>query len=127
MEAILTGTPQFIVTSVTVLITSSQAAYINRLQEMIQTRIKAGNWSNFNRFRWNWYLLISGWWCLTVSGILLVCLRIIPSAFVTDSVEKVSSYFIWVDIILTFLLLIGYSLLAAVAFLAWKPPWRMKG
>jgi len=121
MEALLTGSSQFIVTSVNFLITSSQAIYVNRLEEMTEARIKetktrGEKFEKLGRFRCNWRLLLSGWWVLTGCSLALVFGRIIPSAWLDSS----HPYLIGADIFLVSVMGIGYGLLASVAFRAWK-------
>ena len=116
-EAILTGTPQFILTSFTFLITSSQASYVLRLEEVIAKAID--DKKDITRHRANWHIFLTGWWILTGTAIGTILIRIIPSMFIDDPHERINLWFIIWDFLILFSTAVGYTLLAAVALRSW--------
>lgn len=106
----LDNTAQYIVTSITSLITSGQAAYINRLHGRI-----VGNPLRGKRLLTTYRLLLSGWWILTIAAV-LGAFRIIFGTF-----EIKSFYF---DLTILSLLAVGYLVLCGVAWRSWgwSPP-----
>ena len=119
MEAVLTGEPQFIVLYVSFLITTVQAGYINRLEGMIIERKKKQLPVDYSWVK-NWRVLLLAWWILTGGAVALLLLRVFPSIFFDDIVEKSHLYFVSVDFLVLLTLLVGYILLAVVAGRAWK-------
>jgi hypothetical protein len=107
MEPPLHGVPQFIVTSITFLITSNQAAYLNRLDEMIYNA--KGHISP--KTYWTWFWLLLAWWVLT-GGALLGVIRILASVF-WDEWFVFDGFILWV-------MAAGYGLLAYVAARSWR-------
>lgn len=123
MEAILDGTPQFIVASINALITSSQAGYLNRLDDMFH-----GKSPPKLPVRVQWHMLLAGWWILTVTTIVTV-FRIGFGAM--SSYDATDSAFVRLDLAIVSLMGLGYCWIAVVALLAWripgpwaKTPWR---
>lgn len=133
MEALLTGIPQFIVASVNALITATEATYLIRLDTLFRERKIRLN----RRVKWNWRLLLAGWWALTFCTLLVIG-RIVASAWFPDQIadaaqitraaEVSHGVFICLDLAIVSLMGLGYFLLAIVAALAWgcfwRGPWR---
>lgn len=124
MESVLSGQPQFIIASINLLITIAQSRHIVNLEEITAARIRQteqdGVPRDMSRYRTNWHLLLTAWWMLAGVAMITLLFRIIPSMFVRDSVELTSPWFIFVDMIVIIGTFAGYSLLAVIAFRAWK-------
>lgn len=116
MEPLLGDTGQFIVASVTYLITATVAQYVLRLEgigrELIEKGEKGGTVDTsrltviVNRWRWLW----SGWWLLTAAAI-AAAVRILVSPLYQA---------LWLDVVVLVLMLAGYIALAVVAWKSWK-------
>lgn len=118
MEPLLNDITQFIAASVNFLITTAQANYVIRLEELfLQKKIPLRC-----RTKLNWWFLFLGWWVLTGTSILVVA-RILLRGFI--GVEDHYQVFVPFDLVIVGSMLLGYSLLALVALLAWDwRPWR---
>ncbi len=124
MESVLSGQPQFIIASINLLITIAQSRHIVNLEELTADRIRKmeqdGVRRDMSRYRTNWHLLLTAWWMLAGVAMVTLLFRILPSMFVSDAVELKSAWFIFVDLVVILGTFIGYSLLAVIAFRAWK-------
>lgn len=114
MRALLDGTPQFIIASINFLITSSQAIYVLKLEDVIKERLKANK--DITRHKTNWSFLLLAWWILTGTAIFTFAARIVPSIFLKND----NSYFIVCDPFIIFGTFVGYCTLAVVAARSWK-------
>jgi hypothetical protein len=120
MEPLLSGIPQFIVASVNFLITTAQARYVIRLDELFRDQ----KIPVICRTKLNWWFLLTGWWTLTVCSLFVVG-RIVLSGFI--SVKQFPWVFGPFDLLIVILMGLGYVFLAIVAALAWSwQPWRKK-
>ncbi len=116
-EAVLTGIPQFVLTSLTFLVTTTQANYILRLEGVIAKAID--DKKDITRHRANWHIFLVGWWMLTGTAIGTIFIRIIPSMFIDDPHERINLWFIIWDFLILFSTAVGYALLAVVALRSW--------
>jgi hypothetical protein len=112
MEAPLHGPPQFIVTSITFLITSNQAAYLNRLDQLFHSKHGAITVRELS----TWKCLLLAWWVLTFSA-LLGAIRILVFAWSSLASPVESTVF---DGVILSVMTVGYVLLAYVALRSWK-------
>lgn len=124
MESVLSGQPQFIIASINLLITIAQSRHIVNLEELTANRIRKterdGIRRDMSRYRTNWHLLLTAWWMLAGVAMITLLFRILPSMFVSDAVELTNTWFIFVDLVVILGTFTGYSLLAVIAFRAWK-------
>lgn len=124
MESVLSGQPQFIIASINLLITIAQSRHIVNLEELTANRIRKterdGIRRDMSKYRTNWHLLLTAWWMLAGVAMITLLFRILPSMFVSDAVELTSTWFIFVDLVVILGTFTGYSLLAVIAFRAWK-------
>lgn len=124
MESLLSGIPQYIIASINILITINQSTYIMSLEKLIADRIrqteKDGKPRIIKRHKENWRLLLTAWWLLAATAVVIILLRIIPSMIFDDATELTHPWFILVDFIIIICTMLGYLLLLAVAFRAWK-------
>lgn len=124
MESVLSGAAQYIIASINMLITIAQSKYIMNLESLTAKRItdiEAKKTSGtIKRYKTNWHILLLAWWMLAATAIFTLTFRIIPSIFVGDETEKYHPWFITMDFIIVAGTLIGYLLLASIAFRAWK-------
>ena len=126
MEAILTGIPQFIVASITILTTTAQARYLLNLEKDIRRRIDEGK-KVPPEMPSSWHYLLIAWWVLTGTAMFCVFFRILPSMFVSDDYERVCPLFVWFDFAIILGLSLGYLLLMIVAYKSWDyNRWRGK-
>ncbi len=107
-------TPQFILASINALISSSQAAYINRLEDKIDYFKRSDK--NI-KFRWIWIILVSGFFSLALSTLMAV-FRIM-----LWSVQKTYGRFDELIVVTTGY---GYVLLFFVALKSWLIPLTLK-
>lgn len=114
MPALLDGSPQFIIASINVLITSSQASYLIRLDGIIRERLK--NKKDITRHKTTWFFLLLAWWVLTGTAIFTFAARIIPSIMLKND----HLYFTVCDPIIIIGTFAGYCILAVVAARSWK-------
>lgn len=117
MEPFLSPIPQFIVASVNFLITTTQAQYLNRLNERIYYKKISVSLS----VKLQWWFLLLGWWILTASSVLVIG-RIVAFAF--KYVDQWGWFFGWFDLLIVIFMGLGYVCLMVVACLAW--PWLPK-
>lgn len=124
MESVLSGQPQFIIASINLLITIAQSRHIVNLEELTANRIRKterdGIRRDMSKYRTNWHLLLTAWWMLAGVAMITLLFRILPSMFVSDAVELTNTWFIFVDLVVILGTFTGYSLLAVIAFRAWK-------
>lgn len=111
MNAPLSDVPQFIITSITFLITSTQAGYLVRLDEIFYKRL--GDQGTISRESiYTWRSLLVAWWVLTSSALL-------------GSVRILLNYlFSWESYVFDCVILgdmtLGYLLLCYVALRSWR-------
>lgn len=114
MPVLLDGSPQFIIASINVLITSSQASYLIRLDGIIKERLEIKK--DITKHKTTWFFLLLAWWILTGTAIFTFAARIIPSIIL----EKDHSLFTVIDPIIIIGTFVGYCILAVVAARSWK-------
>ena len=116
LEALLDGTPQFVVAAINALITSNQATNLARIEELFRSQLV----SPTRRARLQWNLLVTGWWLLALTTVVAM-FRIGFSAMVSDS--KTHPVFINLDLGIISTMGLGYLCFATTGFLAWRAPW----
>lgn len=104
MEALLHGTPQFVVAAISFLISSNQALNLARIDDLFRRQVVRPT----VRARVQWNLLVTGWWLLIATGLVAI-VRIIASSMVSDS--KTHPLFINLDIGIVSLMGLGASVL----------------
>jgi len=113
MEPVLSGVPQFILASINALITATVARYVMELED----RVRKSKPQPRCKLKAQWYLILSGWWAVALSAILVLGRIIMASAW---SIENALF-----DMALVILSLAGYVLLASVNCVGWRlHPWR---
>ena len=116
MEALLDGTPQFVVAAINALITSNQATNIARVEELFRRQLVRPT----GRAMFQWNLMLTGWWLLALTTVVAI-LRIVFSAMVSDS--ETHPVFINLDLGLVSMMGSGYLCFAITGCLAWRAPW----
>lgn len=133
--AVLSGVPQFIVTSINFLITTGQSRYLMDVESSTAQAIDryenlfrqnkpsnkddaAAVWNKLEKHRKNWQLFLFAWWCLTC-GSMLGILRILISAGYFK-VQQNDLFFIRADVVILSLMFVGYGFLAILTARAWS-------
>lgn len=109
MEYPLSGVNQFIVTSVTFLITSNLAAYVTRVDEKIRDRIREKK-PRHDGLIMTYRVILAGWWIITLSAI-CGAIRMLASPFYESFVF---------DMFILVLMTAGYGVIAWSALRSWK-------
>ena len=115
-EALLDGTPQFVVASINGLITTNQATNISRIEGLFRNQLERP--SARERFMWN--MLLTGWYLLALTTVITIS-RIGFSAMISNS--KTHPVFINLDLGIVSMMGLGYLFLAMTGFVAWRLPW----
>ena len=112
MEALLDGTPQFIVMAFGALMTSGQSTNVARIYDLFRRQGVRPT----VRARVGFNLLLTGLWFTAISALAAV-IRIITSIMVTHPL------FIIFDIVIISLMGLGLLFMFISAILAWRVPW----
>ena len=115
MDALLDGTPQFVVAAISALITSNQATNVARIEELFRRQLVRPT----GRARFQWNLMLTGWWLIALTAV-AAFVRIGLGAVVSDS--KTHPVFIILDLGLVSSMGLGYFCFAITGFLAWRAP-----
>ncbi len=116
MEALLDGTPQFLVAAINALIASGIAPTLARIDDLFRRQAMRPT----VRAKVQWNLLLTVWLLLVVSAIVTV-IRIIASSMVSDS--KTHPLFINLDLGIVSLMGVAYLCVLITGILAWRLPW----
>ena len=80
MEAVLDGSPQFLVAAINSLIASGIAPHLARIDDLFRRQAMRPT----IRAKVQWNLLVTTWWLLVVTALVAI-IRIIASGMVSDS------------------------------------------
>ncbi|MEK7182861.1 MAG: hypothetical protein AAB694_01740 [Patescibacteria group bacterium] len=117
----LNGVPQFILASINALISSSQANYVNRLDDFIYRKVKTLPAPKREHVKKVWIVIVTAFFTLTAATLLSIA-RIIFS-----SGQQISTiYFSFLDTLIIVTTGHGYFLLAIVAWFSWVSPSTLK-
>ena len=116
MKILLHGDAQFIVTSISFLVASYQANYVNRLKEILRSKKFTGTVLQWKRIHKTYRWLLCFWW-LTVFSALLGGVRILLE------LKYFEHYAL--DLVIIVLMVAGYSCGAWVGRQSWGLTLRM--
>jgi hypothetical protein len=116
LEALLDGTPQFLVAAINSLVAGAIAPQLTHIDDLFRRQVVRPT----VRARVQWNLLVTTWWLLVVTA-LVTTLRIIASGIVSDS--KAHPFFINSDIGIVSLMSLAYLGIFITGILAWRVPW----
>lgn len=134
--AVLSGVPQFIVTSINFLITTGQSRYlmdvessaaeaVGRYEGLIcqkeppkKNDVKKA-WDTLERHKINWQIFLFAWWCLTCGSMLGIFRVLISVGYYSQQTNDL--FFIRTDVVILCLMFLGYGSLAVITARAWGP------
>ena len=116
LEALLDGTPQFLVAAINSLVASSIVPNLARIDDLFRRQAMRPT----VRAKVQWNLLVTGWWLLVITCLVTI-IRIIASGMVSDS--NTHLLFINLDMGIVSLMGLAYLAIFITGILAWRVPW----